>query len=212
MDERLKQHDDPGLPIETPAVRTLFRNADKIKTTTRTTAHGVLVEQTSTDSTVVAAFQQHAREVSDLVQGGMAALHATMMKNMGMMQHTMPAAHHFDDLSDGGRIELQSDTDDTASVAQIRRHLQEIAKAFAAGDFSTPAFVHAQEVPGTKVMAAKRSAITYTYHQLPRGGEVRIVTSDAEALAAIHDFLAFQREDHRAGGKGHRAMPHPLAQ
>lgn len=120
---------------------------------------------------------------------------------MGVDQYT--STHRFDSLPDGGRIELQRDGDDPEGVAQIRRHLQEIARAFAAGDFSTPAFVHMRDVPGTAVMAAKRGAITYTYRDLPRGGEVRIVTRDAEAVRAVHEFLAFQRGDHHAGGHVH---------
>ncbi len=50
-------------------------------------------------------------------------------------------------------------------------------------------------------MAAKRSTIRYVYRPLPDGGEVRISTSDPEALRAIHEFMAFQRRDHRAGGR-----------
>ena len=80
--------------------------------------------------------------------------------------------------------------------------LRGIAAAFAAGDFRTPAFVHMRQVPGTAVMAAERSAITYAVRDLPRGGEVRITTRDAEALAAVHAFIAYQRQDHRAGGAG----------
>src|SRR6185369_15312938 len=63
---------------------------------------------------------------------------------MGVDQYT--SSHHFDALPDGGRIELVRDTDDSAGVAQIRRHLREIADAFSRGDFSTPAFVHMQSV------------------------------------------------------------------
>ena len=125
---------------------------------------------------------------------------------MGVDQYT--STHQFDALPNGGRIELQRDVDDTAGVAQIRRHLQEITKAFAVGDFSIPAFVHRQEVPGTKVMAAKRDVISYMYSELPRGGEVRIVTKDPQALEAIREFTAFQRQDHRAGGKDHGTMQH----
>jgi hypothetical protein len=123
---------------------------------------------------------------------------------MGVDQYT--SVHRFDALADGGRIELQRAAGDSAGVAQIRQHLREIAAAFAAGDFRTPAFVHAQEVPGTAVMAARRAVITYAVRDLPRGGEVRITTRDAAALAAIHAFVAFQRQDHRAGGSG---TPHP---
>jgi hypothetical protein len=119
---------------------------------------------------------------------------------MGVDQYT--SGHRFDALPDGGRIELQRQVDDSAGIAQIRSHLREIAAAFARGDFRTPAFVHMRPVPGTPVMAARRAAITYTVRDLPRGGEVRITTRDPEALAAVHAFVAFQRQDHRAGGAG----------
>jgi hypothetical protein len=117
---------------------------------------------------------------------------------MGVDQYT--SSHKFDALADGGRIELQRDTDDKDGIATIRAHMRDIAKAFADGDFSTPAFVHMQDVPGTKVMAAKRGVIKYEARDLPRGGEVRITTKDADALKAIHEFMAFQRSDHHAGG------------
>ncbi len=120
---------------------------------------------------------------------------------MGVDQYA--SEHRFDSLPDGGRIELQTAATDSAGVATIRRHLQEIAAAFRAGDFTTPAGVHAAEVPGTRVMAERRDHLTWTFARLPAGGEVRAVTRDARALAALHEFLAFQRLEHRAGGREH---------
>jgi hypothetical protein len=117
---------------------------------------------------------------------------------MGVDQYT--SVHKFDDLADGGRIELQRDRDDTAGVRAIRAHLQAIAKSFSTGDFSTPAFVHMRDVPGTTVMAAKRAVIRYRFEPLPRGGALRILTTDPSARAAVHRFLAFQRNDHHAAG------------
>jgi hypothetical protein len=127
-----------------------------------------------------------------------AAMQARGHGAMGVDQYT--AVHVFDDLPDGGRIELQADSADTAGVAPVRAHLQAIAAAFAEGDFTTPGFVHAQEVPGTRVMKDLRANIRYEYHALERGGEVLIRTSDVLALRAIHEFLAFQRQEHRAAG------------
>ena len=115
---------------------------------------------------------------------------------MGVDQYT--STHHFDATPDGGRIELQRDTADTVGVTQIRAHLRLIQHAFEAGDFSTPAFVHMKDMPGTGVMTAKRGVITYSYADLPRGGELRIKTSDPEALAAIRQFLDAQRSEHHA--------------
>ena len=114
---------------------------------------------------------------------------------MGVDQYT--SAHHLDDLTDGGRIELRRDVDDAAGVAQIRAHLQGIASAFTDGDFTTPAFVHLQFVPGASVMVAKRAAIRYTLTALPHGGQLLMASKDKDAIAAIHEFMAFQRMDHR---------------
>jgi hypothetical protein len=115
---------------------------------------------------------------------------------MGVNQYT---SHHvFQPLADGGRIELQRDVDDSTGTAQIRAHMHQIASRFAVGDFQVPGYVHAQTVPGTAEMAAKRAVITYTVESLPRGAAVRVRSPDAGAVAAIHEFLAFQREDHHA--------------
>ena len=78
--QRVEKAADPGLPMESPALREIFRLSTMVRTTTETTAKGVIVTQTSDDSATVAALQTHAAEVSELVKGGMAALHASMMK------------------------------------------------------------------------------------------------------------------------------------
>jgi hypothetical protein len=92
MGERVKAGSDPGLPIESPALHSIFRDKEKIRTTYETTATGVIVVQTSTDAATVAALQQHASEVSDFVKSGMAAMRSAMMRNGGMM-HGGPMMH-----------------------------------------------------------------------------------------------------------------------
>lgn len=117
---------------------------------------------------------------------------------MGVNQYS--SAHVFEDLPDGGRVVLERvEAADTADIEKIRAHMREIAAAFTAGDFAKPFEVHGQMVPGTDVLAQKRSAIHYKVSDLPRGGEVRITTTDQAAIAAIHEFLAFQRGAHHAG-------------
>ena len=85
MGKRVDEGRDPGLPIESPALHSIFRDKDKIKTTYETTEKGVIVVQTSTDTTAVKALQDHAAEVTDLAQRGMVAAHEAMMKNGGGM-------------------------------------------------------------------------------------------------------------------------------
>ena len=93
------------------------------------------------------------------------------------------------------------DSTDAAGVATIRAHLRDVSRAFAAGEFAVPGFVHGREVPGTRVMAVRKNAIRYVFHPLQGGGEVRIVTRDSAAVRAVHEFLAFQRTDHRVGDR-----------
>ena len=85
MGKRVTAGDDPGLPIESDNLHAIFRDKDKIHTSYETTAKGIVVVQTSDDAKAVAALQAHAGEVTDLVQGGMQALHTAMMKNHGGM-------------------------------------------------------------------------------------------------------------------------------
>ena len=119
---------------------------------------------------------------------------------MGVNQYT--SSHVFEALPDGGRIVLQRQTDDSAGTATIRAHMSTIAEQFRRGDFAIPGFVHAQGVPGTDVMASHGAQISYTADTLPRGAQVRITTTDTAALAAVHEFLAFQRREHHAAGHG----------
>ncbi|HEV2736034.1 MAG TPA: hypothetical protein VGV85_14400 [Longimicrobiaceae bacterium] len=145
----------------------------------------------------------HSRHAGHAAHGdaGFHALQERGATAMGVDQYT--STHHFDALPDGGRIELQREVADPAGVARIRAHLRAVAEAFSRGDFATPAAVHGREVPGAAVLAAKRAVVGYTFRELPRGGEVRITTADPEALRAVHEFMAFQRSDHRAGGREH---------
>ena len=85
MGKRVEEGRDPDLPIESPALHSIFRDKDKIKTAYETTEKGIVVVQTSTDATAVKALQDHAAEVTDLAQRGMVAAHEAMMKNGGGM-------------------------------------------------------------------------------------------------------------------------------
>jgi hypothetical protein len=128
-----------------------------------------------------------------------AAMQARGEHVMGVNQYT--STHVFEDLPDGGRVVLdREDATDTAAIKTIRAHMRDIATAFGAGDFAKPFAVHAQAVPGTAVMTAKRDAISYEVIDRPKGGEVRLKSTDPAAIAAIHAFLAFQREQHHAAG------------
>jgi hypothetical protein len=138
-----------------------------------------------------------ARRAAAAADTGFAAVQDRGRVAMDVDQYT--STHVFEPLPDGGRIELQRDVADSAGGARILAHMGRIAAAFSAGDFRLPGFVHAREVPGTRVMAAEPGKISYTVESLPRGAALRLRTTDSAAVEAIHEFLAFQRMDHRAG-------------
>lgn len=90
MRQRVDTGNNPGLPIESKALHSIFQNYEKIETKVEMIERGVVVIQTSTDPTTVAALQQHASEVTDFVNDGMAAMRTAMMRNAGgMMQPGM---------------------------------------------------------------------------------------------------------------------------
>jgi hypothetical protein len=70
---------DPNLPMSTPALHGVLKNGTRINRVVQETATGVVVTETSADSTTVALLQAHAAEITDLVKRGMAAMHETMM-------------------------------------------------------------------------------------------------------------------------------------
>ena len=138
------------------------------------------------------------RDKSGQADTAFAALQKRGETAMGVNQYT--SQHVFEPLADGGRIVLQRKETDSVGEAAIRAHMREISASFSKGDFVVPGFVHATDnVPGTAAMKRLRTEISYTPRDLPNGAEVVISTKNPEAVSAIHEFLAFQRMDHRAG-------------
>jgi hypothetical protein len=154
--------------------------------------------RTSSIIAIAALVACTTRKETATADSGFAALQQRGETAMGVNQYT--SAHVFEPLPIGGRIALQRKEADPVGETTIRTHMRTIATAFANGDFALPGFVHAMsDVPGTTKMKALRSEITYSERDLPRGAEVVISTKNPDAVAAIHEFLAFQRMDHRAG-------------
>ena len=127
-----------------------------------------------------------------------AEMNARGNRSMGFDQSK--STHHFVSLEDGGAIEVTvNDPADTTDLAAIRNHLAQIAKQFAAGDFSAPMMTHAEIPPGAAEMQKLKDRIAYTYEELPGGARVRITTGDPHAIAAVHKFLAYQIKEHHTG-------------
>jgi hypothetical protein len=108
--------------------------------------------------------------------------------------------HHFRLYADGGAIEVTANSaDDQESRDQIHMHLSHIAHMFADGNFKAPMLIHDRVPPGVPVLQRLKGELKYRYEDIDRGGRVRITTTNAEALSALHEFLRFQITDHSTG-------------
>src|SRR5688500_4151395 len=106
--------------------------------------------------------------------------------------------HTFTTADTGGEILIQAkDAADAVTIAQIQRHVREIEKAFAKGDFSKPFFIHDEQVPGADALKAERRALDYRAETLPHGARRTIVAKSATAKNALHAFLRYQLGEHK---------------
>ena len=105
--------------------------------------------------------------------------------------------HVFDDTADGGRQTVTADTPgDTRQIALIREHLRKEQAAFARGDFSDPAAIHGQDMPGLAALQAGANRIRVTYTDIPQGALLTYATADPTLVKALHAWFAAQVSDH----------------
>ena len=77
---RVEDNDDPEIIIQSRTLDIFFERDDEIETEIELTDEGIVVIQTSEDPELIAALQEHAAEVTDLADRGMAAVHEKMMQ------------------------------------------------------------------------------------------------------------------------------------
>ncbi|MDE1829333.1 MAG: hypothetical protein KGI25_03315 [Thaumarchaeota archaeon] len=105
--------------------------------------------------------------------------------------------HHFMATPSGGEIMIMStNTNDTKTINEIRSHIRDIQYEFSQGNFTKPFYIHAQVVPGTDVMVAKKDLIQYSVKDIDGGSILILTTNDTELLNAIQQFMVFQSSQH----------------
>jgi hypothetical protein len=80
MIRRIEDKDDPKILIQSRTLDVFFQRGDKIESEIELTDEGIVVTQTSQDTELVAALQEHAAEVTDMADRGMEAVHEKMMQ------------------------------------------------------------------------------------------------------------------------------------
>lgn len=108
--------------------------------------------------------------------------------------------HHFRLTQSGGVIEVSAnDPNDRESRDAIRQHMGHIVKMFSEGDFNAPMLIHGQVPPGVPEMKTRLKLIQWKPVATKTGASIVITSKDPAAIAAIHQFLRFQIEDHQTG-------------
>jgi hypothetical protein len=132
--------------------------------------------------------------------------------------HVMPfdlekTTHVFSTTPKGGiqRVVVK-DKSDTEQIGLIRAHLSEISGDFKRGDFSKPARIHGDDMPGlAELKSAKPEQIKVEYAELPDGAQISYSTNSPELINAIHQWFDAQLSDHArhaVPGHDHNHMHH----
>jgi hypothetical protein len=112
--------------------------------------------------------------------------------------------HLFQPLEDGGlQTVTAKDPANSQQIALIQAHLKEEAEKFRQGDFSDPAKIHGEDMPGLAALQAGARQIEMQYTPLPNGAQIQYATQDPGLIMALHQWFAAQLSDH-----GHHAVGH----
>ncbi len=117
--------------------------------------------------------------------------------------HVMPfdlekTTHVFSRTDQGGVQQVVvKDKSDTGQIRLIRAHLSEISEDFMRGDFSKPARIHGESMPGlSELKSAKPGQIRIEYSELPDGAQISYSTRSPRLIEAIHRWFDAQLSDH----------------
>jgi hypothetical protein len=112
--------------------------------------------------------------------------------------------HVFQKLDNGGLQKVVAkDPSNKKQIALIQSHLKEESGKFRKGDFSDPAKIHGQDMPGLAELKAGAKQIDIRYTSLPDGAQVRYTTKDPKLVAALHRWFDAQLSDHGHHASGH---------
>jgi len=112
--------------------------------------------------------------------------------------------HVFEKLDDGGRQRVVvKDRSNKEQISLIRGHLKEEAEKFRRGDFSDPAKIHGQDMPGLAELKSAAGKIEVAYAPLPDGAQIRYTTKEPALVMALHHWFDAQVSDHGRHASGH---------
>ena len=117
--------------------------------------------------------------------------------------HVMPfdlelTTHVFSKTVKGGiQKVIVKNPKDNAQIKLIREHLTKISHEFQQADYSSPAKIHGENMPGLEALRnAKSDQISILYKDLPNGAEITYSTDIPILITAIHQWFDAQLSEH----------------
>jgi hypothetical protein len=112
--------------------------------------------------------------------------------------------HVFEKLDDGGlqRVVVK-DLSNKEQIPLIQAHLKEEADKFRRGDFSDPARIHGEDMPGLAELRSGTGKIDVLCTPRPDGAQIRYAAKDPALVMALHHWFNAQLSDHGRHASGH---------
>lgn len=130
--------------------------------------------------------------------GSQSRQEAVAERGAGVMPFDLEKTTHVFEATGSGGVEkvTADDPADAVQVSLIREHLWEEAGKFGRGDFSDPAAIHGEEMPGLRELEAGAERIDFRYAELPNGARIEYATEDPALVSALHRWFEAQLSDH----------------
>ncbi|HEX7745321.1 MAG TPA: hypothetical protein VF462_08690 [Micromonosporaceae bacterium] len=105
--------------------------------------------------------------------------------------------HLFTKTESGGvQTVTADDPGDSAEADLIQQHLRHEADRFGRGDFTDPARIHGNDMPGLATLRDSAGKITVNYAATRDGARITYTTTDVSLVAALHAWFDAQVSDH----------------
>jgi hypothetical protein len=123
---------------------------------------------------------------------------AVAERGAGVMPFDLEKTTHVFEATGSGGVEkvTADDPADNEQISLIREHLREEVSKFGRGDFSDPAAIHGEDMPGLKELEAGAERIDFRYAELPNGAQIEYATDDPALVSALHRWFEAQLTDH----------------
>ncbi|MGZ8915384.1 MAG: aspartate carbamoyltransferase [Methylobacter sp.] len=139
-------------------------------------------------------------------------LNEVTQRGMHVMPFDLKQTQHIFSKTETGGVQqvIVKDPGNSKQIELIRQHLSKISEEFTRGDFSNPAKIHGEGMPGlAELRKAEPGQLHVEYKELENGAEITYSAKEPGLVDAIHRWFDAQLADHGPDaipGNPHGAM------